>query len=37
MLSEIKASQQRTDDKLSILTERVIAAALAKDERKQPR
>jgi hypothetical protein len=37
MLSEIKSAQQRTDDKLSVLTERVIATGLALDQRKQPR
>lgn len=37
VLSEIKAAQQRTDDKLGILTERVISTGLAIDQRKQPR
>lgn len=37
MLAEIKSAQQRTDDKLGVLTERVIATGLAVDKRKQPR
>lgn len=37
VLSEIKSAQQRTDDKLSVLTERVISTGLALDQRKQPR
>ena len=36
-LLEIKAVQQRADDKLTALTERIIEYGLARDERKAPR
>lgn len=36
-VADIKAIQQRTDDKLSALIERVISYGLAKDQRMEPR